>query len=381
MGLKENYYKLSKEDFNVVLDFIKNEDSTITFFKNTKSPYFYYESSIINNKILELNKKQWVFDLLFNSFSKFGQNQLLQSFLIEEINSTNQIENIYSTRHDIFYILTNNKLNTNTKIESITKAYSYLLSNGATSYKTKKDIRQIYDYLFINAIDENDLPDGKYFRKNSVSVNDGLKNVHQGFLPEVVINDTMDEFLKLYNSKKETYLKNIIAHFMIETIHPYYDGNGRLGRFLFTNSLLKDTNSYFSLLIANAINSNKAKYYKAIKTGRDIHEFGCINSYVEIMLDILLVGIEKEIKNLNSYFAKINKKENIKLSKNELIVYQLLKEASILSLYGVSNNELIKYSNLSKRTIITIMNSFKEKGILKDSKIAKTTYHKLKAID
>lgn len=377
MAIKQTFYQLDKKDFDNWLDYLKYQNDTLIFFENTSKSYFYYESAKINEKVLELNKKQWIFDLLFNSFSKFGQRQLLQSFLIDEIKATNEIEKINSTRHDIFYLLNNSEINNNQKIRSITNAYSYLLNKAPYSISDNKQIREIYDCLFVDDLKQKDKPDGKYFRKNIVYINDGIENVHQGFYPESLINETMDEFINMYNRKKESYVKNIICHFMIETIHPFYDGNGRLGRFLFSNGLLKDTNSYFALLISKAISKNKNKYYKAFEVPRDIHEFGCINDYVEMMIDILLESIESEIKKLNEYILKININIDEVLTKNELIIYKLLNEASILSYYGVSNKELIEYSGISKRSLITIMNKFKEKGLLIDTRIGKTTYHKI----
>jgi len=377
MSIKKDFYKLDKKTFDLKLQTIKQDSNTFILFKNTTHPYFYYETPEINKKVLDLNKKIWEFDLVYKSFSLFGQGQLLQSFLINEINSTNEIENIHSTRHDIFYILNNNDVNTDSKLLTITRSYLYLLTNGTRTIKTPNDIRNLYDYVFKDVIDKKDIPDGKYFRKDKVHVSDGVKNVHEGFYPEKIINSTMDEFLKLYNSNKETCIKNIISHFMIETIHPYYDGNGRLGRLLFTNQLLKDTNSRSSFLISTAFNSNKHKYYKAFKEGRDVHQFGCINEYIEIILNILISHFDLEINNMKTYLSKIEVNPSISLSKSEKIVYNLLIEATYLSDYGVSINELIKYSKLSRRTIMYIMNKFKENKYLLDTKIGKTTYHKI----
>lgn len=55
--------------------------------------------------------------------------------------------------------------------------------------------------------------------------------VHTGTVGEDNIIKLMEEFINLYNSNTEVLTKMILCHFMIETIHPFYDGNGRLGRF------------------------------------------------------------------------------------------------------------------------------------------------------
>ena len=81
---------------------------------------------------------------------------------------------------------------------------------------------------------KNDLPDGIYFRHGDVYVANGIKNIHIGIAGEENINRLMEEFVNFYNSKNDTLIKMILCHFMFEYIHPFYDGNGRLGRFLFS---------------------------------------------------------------------------------------------------------------------------------------------------
>ena len=56
----------------------------------------------------------------------------------------------------------------------------------------------------------------------------------------------------------------ILSHFILEYIHPYYDGNGRLGRFLFSSGIYKESNSLFAFLISTCFLNEKSKYYKAL---------------------------------------------------------------------------------------------------------------------
>lgn len=55
--------------------------------------------------LLVLNKKILELDFIINSFTNFLKKQIIQSFIIDEIESTNKIENIFSTKHDIFKII------------------------------------------------------------------------------------------------------------------------------------------------------------------------------------------------------------------------------------------------------------------------------------
>ena len=169
MSIKSNYFKMDKEEFNIYLKNLK-ESNNVIHILNDK--YFFVQSLDIQNKILELNKKIIEFDLLINSFSDFAKKQIIQSFLIDEIESTNKIENIYSTRHDILSVINNVSSSKDKKIISIANAYKQLLEAKGKKISSIKEIRELYDIVLENAISFKDLPDGKYFRKDNVYVSD-----------------------------------------------------------------------------------------------------------------------------------------------------------------------------------------------------------------
>ena len=68
-------------------------------------------------------------DNLVNSFSFFARNQIIQSFLIDEIEATNKIEKINSTKHNILSIIDNISTSKEKKIISIANAYKLLLES------------------------------------------------------------------------------------------------------------------------------------------------------------------------------------------------------------------------------------------------------------
>lgn len=108
-----------------------------------------------------------------------------------------------------------------------------MLESSGKNILSLKDIRNLYDIILKNAILKKDLPNGKYFRKEMVYITDGINQIHFGIEGEDNINKNMQDFIDLYNSKLDTITKMILCHFIFENTHPFYDGNGRLGRYLF----------------------------------------------------------------------------------------------------------------------------------------------------
>ena len=172
--------------------------------------------------------------------------------------------------------------------------------------------------------------------------------------------------------------KMILCHFLFEFVHPFYDGNGRLGRFLFSNELYKESKSIFSFAISSSFDHEKRKYYKAFKKANDRYEFGCLNEYFEIMIDILINQISVLIDMLKDEKEKILNPINIiKLTKTEQKIYNLLSEGSLFSTFGLSNEEIIEETHVSKRSLIYCLNKFRKEKILIDNKIGRITYHKI----
>lgn len=346
MNVKANYFKMSKEEFTKFLLEIKSAHNTI-FLLDRK--YFFTPSIETTNSILELNKKMFELDSIINSFTDFSKRQIIQSFLIEEIGATNRIENIHSTKHDILSIITKASSSKDKKIISISNEYSHLLKSNGTKINDLSDIRNLYEIILKDSISINDLPDGKYFRKEPVYISNGIKSIHKGVTGEDNINKLMNEFIELYNSKNEIFTKMILCHFIFEFIHPFYDGNGRISRFLFSNGLFLETNSYFSFIIASSFEHNKNDYYKAFKYGDDKYEFGCLNEFFLQIVDILLKEINIVIKKLNDDKKKINEYNvSFKLTKSEEKIFKVIKEASILSTFDVSNEEIMQETHVSK---------------------------------
>ncbi|MCF0105270.1 MAG: Fic family protein, partial [Holdemanella sp.] len=234
MSIKSKFYKLEENEFKEYLSHIKNTPDTMFFLQKE---YFYSPNQTTNKKMLELNSLQYEFDFLVQSFSEFGKRQLLQGFMIDDIVSTNGIESIQSTRHDIFYCMNQLNRKKNDTITSIVNTYELLIKSGGIEIHSHNDVCRIYDFIMKGVLDKKDQPDGLYYRKSDVFITDGLKVIHSGLKGEGMIMEAMDAFIELYNSCLNVYEKMILCHFILESIHPFYDGNGRLGRFLFSNGI------------------------------------------------------------------------------------------------------------------------------------------------
>ena len=207
---------------------------------------------------------------------------------------------------------------------------------------------------------------------------DGIREVHQGFAPEAKITEAVREVISLYEDKGiDPYERMILCHYLLETIHPFYDGNGRLGRFLLTLGLLKESGSYLSLQASRSIYEQRPRYYKALEKARDIHEYGSLNQYLIDLAGILHSGAEKTLQELREKQERILQDPPGGLTKSEKEIWRILLEGTCLSEYGLSNREILEQLPFSKRTLITAMQKFRKNGLLLETLMPDAVYHRL----
>lgn len=101
----------------------------------------------------------------------------------------------------------------------------------------------------------------------------GREIVHYEAPPSTRVPEEMERFVGWYNSATfplkgqvpEAILKSAIAHLYFESIHPFEDGNGRLGRAIAEKALSQSLGRPIMLSLSKTIEANKKAYYDALK--------------------------------------------------------------------------------------------------------------------
>jgi Fic family protein len=376
------FYTLGEDKFNNNLKSVKAESSTLVFYKGTERECFYAFSPATQERSLIFEKALWELDASYSKFGDFVQGQIIQSLLIQEMQSTNQIEGVHSTRHDIFSLMQKVKATASSKkLVSMVNAYSLLLSGDLKEPSTLADIRGIYDLLLRGAIDKEDAPDGRFFRKDEVSVVGSTAIIHNGLTGEGNIEKAMGVFLDTYHSGRLSFLERILlSHYLLESVHPYYDGNGRLGRFLMSVALKCEKGSIFAFLVSSAIAERKNAYYKAFKDAEAIHNFGDLSAFVDPMTTLLITRAQSFKDSLTQKRAEesslIEKARKFGFSKAEMKIITIIAEGSLWSDYGVTNKEIIENAGISKRALLYAIKKLRGLSLLKETKFGAFTYHK-----
>ncbi|TAH29161.1 MAG: Fic family protein [Cytophagales bacterium] len=215
---------------------------------------------------------------------------LLNTLILQEAKESSEIENIITTHDELFRgSLLDNFISNATKevlnyAEAMRLGFDLIKKNGFLSNN------------FILKIQEKLEKNKAGFRKLTGTA---LKNDKTG---EVIYTPPQqyDEIIRLMNNLEffinddeneiDNLVKMAIIHFQFETIHPFYDGNGRTGRIINVLYLvLKGLLDFPILYLSRYITENKQVYYQLLQTTRT-------NNTWEEWILFMLEGIKQTSK-------------------------------------------------------------------------------------
>jgi len=303
--------------------------------------------------------------MLIQGMPAIATQQFTMKNLVDEIKITNDIEGVRSTRKEINALLNSQNANKIQKrLYGLVQRYKMILSEEEINISTCKNIRDIYDDLVLKDVlkeEPDNIPDGLYFRKDSVSVQGpDLKVIHYGVMPEEKIIEYLDEGLKLFNGKVNKLVAIAAFHYLFGYIHPFYDGNGRLSRFISSYYLSKELNVLSGLSISYTIKEQIKDYYKSFTIVNDEKNKGDITPFVLMFLDIVSQSMDRLTTILQ------NKKEQLEFYYNKIgSIYEEEKICNILfvltqnTLFGEEGMDVEQISMAIGASVSSVRNYIK----------------------
>ena len=204
------------------------------------------------------------------------------------------------------------------------------------------------------------------FRSRPVGVVDTKGNVlHVGTLPRYVPQLTEELLDWVKNDENNLLIKSCVFHYEFELIHPFSDGNGRVGR-LWHTLLLSKWNPLFAWLpIESVIHDRQSEYYNAINTS---------NVYADstVFIEFMLSAIKETIVEAMGVDALPRTKSDKKANREKAVI-NFLSDHSV-----ISNSDVRELLSVSPATANRILNSMADKGIIIRFRNGKSWGYRLK---
>ena len=211
--------------------------------------------------------------------------------------------------------------------------------------------------------------DAGHFRKGGVGVYSETGLVHMAPPAERVYPLMCDLFDWLKNADDHLLVRSCVFHYEFEFIHPFVDGNGRMGR-LWQSLILGRWNPAFAHLpVENMVYANQQAYYDAIAQSTKQGECG---PFIDFMLGEIQNAVQRHKGEPLNASANAPVNAPVKLSKTQSAIIDNLKGNP-----HTTYDELAAIISVDRSTIMRNIAVLKEYGILERVGEDKNGYWKL----
>ena len=255
--------------------------------------------------------------------------QLRKKNRIKTIQSSLEIEGNTLTEEQITALLNDERVIAPQKdileVQNAVKVYEKLKEFNPNSLK---DLQVAQSILMHGLIEGS----GK-FRTKNVGIVKGSKVEHLAPSGSIVNGLMKDLFTYLKSDNEVLLIKSCVFHYEFEFIHPFLDGNGRMGRLWQTLILLQKYPVFEYLPVESLIKENQNNYYKALGASDKLGES---TPFVEFMLTLILQALNNLLASQNVNLTAPDRIELFKdfiglksfSRKDYLLSYKLISQAT-----------------------------------------------------
>ncbi len=194
-----------------------------------------------------------------------------------------------------------------------------------------------------------------HWRRGGVGVYDGNRIIHMAPPADLVPLHMEALFDWLQRSQDHWLIRSCVFHYELEFIHPFNDGNGRMGR-LWQSLILGKWNPIFEHLpVENMVYSNQQAYYDAIEASTREGQCG---PFIDFMLGEIATTQEQRRSEPVQQPAKLPNKHT-QLTERESLVYSLIQSDPTLSAEAMGS-----HLNLSSRQVRTLLARLRTQGLI-----------------
>lgn len=253
------------------------------------------------------------------------------------------------------------------EVQNYIQAMNYALDELERLPLSSRLIKNIHAILLDSARGETKQPGEFRISQNWIG-GASLKTAY--FIPphHNEVSDLMSDLEKyLHNDEVQVphLIKIAIAHYQFETIHPFLDGNGRIGRlmialYLVSNGLLKKP----SLYLSDYIEKNKDYYYESLTRVRTQNDLA---GWIKFFLEAVIATARSGVKTFESILSLKQEMDIVtqtfgRKAHNASKLIEYLYQKPIVTIGEVAHT-----LDVTKTTAANLVKDLEEKGILTEA--------------
>lgn len=294
----------------------------------------------------------------------------LYMYVRKEAVLSSQIEGTQSSLSDLLLfesdVAPGAPLDDVTEVSCYVSAMNYGLERLKEFPLSLRLIREIHAQLMRNARGGNKMPGEFRTSQNWIA---GSRPGNAKFVPPppdrlMELLGDLEFFLNDDKIKLPVLIKAALAHMQFETIHPFLDGNGRLGRLLITfilcnEGVLREPLLYLSLYLK----SNRQKYYDLLQS---VRETGNWEEWIEFFLTGVVETATQATDTAQS-IIKIIQRDRLLIEKSDKSAASILTIHHYLQRHPIANTKAIRNSTgLALPSVMRALRVLEDLGMVKE---------------
>ena len=327
---------------------------------------------------------------LLAGLDQHSQTKAMISLMVSEAVKTSEIEGEYLNRQDVMSSIRNHLGLDQKKVKD-------QRAEGAAELML--DVRHSY---------ADPLTEGKLFAwhrmlmKGNTHVNAGRWRVHKEPMqvvsgamgkervhfeapPSSRVPEEMERFIRWFNQTgpggshqiRKPVVRSALAHLYFESIHPFKDGNGRMGRVIAEKALFQEVDRPILLSLSRVIESDKKTYYQSLQQAQRTME---VSYWINYFVQIVLTAQEDAEKMIAFTLQKARFFDRWRSQLNERqlkVIRRMLEEGPQGFEGGMNARKYVSIAKTSKATATRDLQDLFRKGILTAAGGGRSTSYQL----
>ncbi|TRX54325.1 Fic family protein [Fulvivirga sp. M361] len=341
-------------------------------------PDFKYNTSQIDELLIDFAQKSGKSTGLLEALPNDYQQETVIELMVAEAIKTSEIENEYLSHQDVMSSIRRNlgfKTNMAKTHDLRAEGASELMVSVRENHDKPLSKEMLFNWHRMIMKGSKGINAGQWRTHKDpmqvVSGSIGKETVHFEAPPSMNVPKEMQQFISWFNDTapgrtkeiKKAPVRSAIAHAYFETIHPFEDGNGRIGRAISEKAISEGMGKPALISLSRTIEANKNDYYNALKEAQSSNDLThWINYFVQVVVNAqaeaeeLIAFIVKKSKFFDRYKNKLNERQM-------RVTNRMLEEGSKGFEGGMSAKKYMSIAKTTKATATRDLQDLVEKEV------------------
>ena len=342
-------------------------------------PQFTYKLNQMEEGLFAFERQAGTLEGIATSLPQGMQQDHLVNTMLLEAMKTSEIEGVHLSRKDVLSSIRRNLGLDPDQIaigDKKAKGTADMLSDVRITYEDPLDEKKLFHWHVMLMADTRGVQIGKWRDHPEpmqvISGAIGKEKIHFEAPPSDRVPVEMRSFIYWYNEtapggKKQMLsglVRSAIAHLYFETIHPFEDGNGRIGRALSEKVLAQHLGKPLLFSLSAAIESAKSEYYHALEKAQRSND---ITTWIEYFVNLINRAQSDALNQITFTLKKtrlFDTYQNVLNNRQEKVIRRMLEAGPDGFEGGMNATKYKSIAKISKATATRDLQDLVEKNIL-----------------